>query len=117
MLSSNNNNMGGRYERYSYQKYAVPDSIGDFYHRMYQGVNALNQRRMSTKLIIWLYYGIGLPSYTVSCAIVFGWINISDAKSFILFALGTLFMTARLIVYCVENYQRYKFRQKKLREK
>lgn len=117
MLSNNNNNLGRQYERYSYSQYAVSDSGRTFLNRMYQGISPQNQRNMATKILIWLFYGVGLPSYISSCAVVFGFINISDAKAFILFVLGTLFMTARLIVYCVENYQKYKFRQKKLNEK
>jgi hypothetical protein len=117
MLSSNNNHRWPGHEQYSYTKYPVSDTVGDFYNRIYKGLNPVNQRRMSTKLLIWLFYGVGLPSYIGSCLAIFGWINISDAKSFILFLLGVLFMTARLIVYCVESYQKFKFRQKKLREK
>lgn len=117
MFSNSFDHNKNGHERPLYSTYFVPDTGLYFHDRVYKGINPRNQRSMSTKILIWLYLGVGLPSYITSCLAVFGWINISDAKSFILFALGTLFMTARLIVYCVESYQKYKYRQKKLKEK
>lgn len=70
---------------------------------------------MGTKMIIWLFWGIGLPAYVITLVNIMGFVSFSDAKAFILFAIGVLFSVARLAVYCVENYQKYLYRRKKLR--
>lgn len=73
------------------------------------------KREMYTKVIVWMFLGVGLPSYLLSWLDVLGWIDITGAKAFILFTLAVLTFVSRLVVYCVENYQKYVFRKRKLK--
>lgn len=67
---------------------------------------------MTTKIVIQLFNWIGIPAYLISLLNVLGFRTFDEGKQFILFMLAALFGTARLIVYCVENYQRLKYRSK-----
>lgn len=72
---------------------------------------------MGAKVIIWMFGCFGIPAYIFAWLLKIGIFTISDPKEFILYTILVLFSTARLIVYCVESYQRIKFRQRKLKGK
>lgn len=108
MLGNNNNLHPRKYERFASSEHFV----GDTYRSYYDHFNKTIERAMSTKLLIHLFNWIGIPAYLLSLLNVLGFTSFDNAKQFILFLLAVLFGVARLVVYCVENYQRLKYRSR-----
>src|ERR1700730_16703516 len=97
MYPNNNKHNGYRYERRQGGEYFVSDVSWYFRNSIHKG----NTKRMeSVKLIFAVLYGIGLMTYIGGILIHFG-----DWKDWLLFIPGCLFIFARLVVFCVKNYQ------------
>lgn len=74
------------------------------------------ERAMTTKIILWLFYGIGLPAYAYSLLKAWGvfLFSLGDVKEFIIFTVGILLLIARGVIMCAEALQRYRYRQDKM---
>lgn len=108
MLSSYNHYNRNGYQRPTNSEYSVSDAVGHFYLPVYQRI----KKPMATRLIIGMINGLGIIAF------VWGFFaNIEDWKSAVLFVLGALYASAKLIFYIIKSVQDILWRQKHLRKK
>lgn len=59
---------------------------------------------MITKIILWMWYGIGLPCWLASIVtILFGWIHIDDAKEFITLMITGILGISKVVIMWAEK--------------
>lgn len=70
---------------------------------LYQG-NDKPPREMITKVIIWTWWGFGLPCWIGSVITsIFGWVHLSDVKEFIVIMVGGILGLLKALVIWSEK--------------
>lgn len=102
-MANLHNNNERRYQRYPMDKRYMVDT-GELHDlSLYQG-NAKPQREMITKVLIWLWYGIGIPCWVSAlCSIVLGWIHLGDVKEFITLMIPVILGISKVVIMWAEK--------------
>lgn len=59
---------------------------------------------MIIKLLIWLWYGVGLPCWLWSvCIYIFGWFHITDPKEFITLLVSVILGVSKAAIMWAEK--------------
>jgi hypothetical protein len=59
---------------------------------------------MIIKLLIWLWYGVGLPCWLWSvCIYLFGWVHITDPKEFITLTVSVILGITKAAIMWAEK--------------
>jgi hypothetical protein len=71
---------------------------------LYKGINQKPQREMIIQLLVWLWYGVGLPCLVVSfCAFIFKWFQMDDVKSFVTIMVAVITGLTKAIILWAEK--------------
>lgn len=92
-----------KYKRHSVDQRYMVDSGHLYDLSLYQG-NVKSQRPMIIKLLIWLWYGVGLPCWLWSvCIYLFGWVHITDPKEFITLTVSVILGITKAAIMWAEK--------------
>lgn len=80
-------------------------------HRYFKPTNPV-KKRMESKLLIGIFSTLGISGYTIAILL-----NIGTWKSFILFVIFALYGLARVVFYCIRQYQESKLREIEIKER
>jgi hypothetical protein len=78
-------------------------------------------KRMEAKILIWAANAIGLPSFLVTFLNAWGWVRWDwltgdNWKTTVLTVIAALWAVAKIIFYCIRQYDMHLLRRKKLKD-
>lgn len=83
-----------------------------YYNGNHSGLQK-NERTMLTKIMLWLWYGAGLPALVVSW-LSYLWIHIGDVKEFILIVFTVITGVSKIVIMWSEKGDKVWFKIKRL---
>jgi len=102
-MADYNNLDGRRYKRHMVDQPYVVDTGRVFHNHLYQGNNK-PERPMLVKLLIYLWYGVGLPCWLWSvCIYLFGWFHITDPKEFVTLLVSVILGVTKAAIMWAEK--------------